>query len=131
MNEIPKVIEPIYTAQWGTMWIMMRREKRDRRHFRRMRLPAFDDEEPPLDYGENILNIEPLEPIRMELDEVDDHAVCDWFYDHQPLKFTNSVNGESYKKWHLNLNVISNLYRLANQLLSDLIDKNYYYLFNM
>ena len=29
-NEIPYVIEPIYIAQWGTMWIMMRREKRDR-----------------------------------------------------------------------------------------------------
>ena len=50
-NEIPYVIEPLYIAQWGTMWIMMRREKRDRRHFKRMRFPPFDDEEPPLDYG--------------------------------------------------------------------------------
>jgi hypothetical protein len=30
VNEIPWVIEPVYTAQWGSMWIMMRREKRDR-----------------------------------------------------------------------------------------------------
>jgi pre-mRNA-processing factor 8 len=30
VNEIPRVIEPVYVAQWGTMWIMMRREKRDR-----------------------------------------------------------------------------------------------------
>ena len=37
------------------MWIMMRREKRDRRHFKRMRFPPFDDEEPPLDYGDNVL----------------------------------------------------------------------------
>ena len=49
VNEIPWVVEPIYIAQWGTMWIMMRREKRDRRHFKRMRFPPFDDEEPPLD----------------------------------------------------------------------------------
>ena len=35
--------------------IMMRREKRDRRHFKRMRFPPFDDEEPPLDYADNIL----------------------------------------------------------------------------
>jgi pre-mRNA-processing factor 8 len=35
--EIPKVIEPVYVAQWGSMWLMMRREKRDRRHFKRMR----------------------------------------------------------------------------------------------
>jgi pre-mRNA-processing factor 8 len=48
VNEIPWVVEPIYTAQWGTMWIMMRREKRDRKHFKRMRFPPFDDEEPPL-----------------------------------------------------------------------------------
>lgn len=33
----------------------MRREKRDRRHFKRMRFPPFDDEEPPLDYADNIL----------------------------------------------------------------------------
>ena len=57
VNDIPKVIEPVYIAQWGTMWIMMRREKRDRRHFKRMRFPPFDDEEPPLDYGDNILDV--------------------------------------------------------------------------
>lgn len=45
VNEVPWVIEPVYIAQWGTMWIMMRREKRDRRHFKRMRFPPFDDEE--------------------------------------------------------------------------------------
>ena len=36
VNEIPRVIEPVYTAQWGSMWIMMRRGKRDRLHFKRM-----------------------------------------------------------------------------------------------
>lgn len=65
VNEVPFVIEPVYIAQWGTMWIMMRREKRDRRHFKRMKFPPFDDEEPPLDYGDNILEVEPLEPINM------------------------------------------------------------------
>ena len=55
VDEIPRVIEPVYIAQWGTMWIMMRREKRDRRHFKRMRFPPFDDEEPPLDYADNLL----------------------------------------------------------------------------
>jgi len=51
------------------MWIMMRREKRDRHHFKRMRFPPFDDEEPPLDYGENILDVEPmLEAIQVTLE---------------------------------------------------------------
>lgn len=45
----------MYLAQWGSMWITMRREKRDRRHFKRMRFPPFDDEEPPLDYADNVL----------------------------------------------------------------------------
>jgi len=50
-----------------------------------MRFPPFDDEEPPLDYGDNILNMEPLDPIQMELDEDEDNPVFDWFYDHKPL----------------------------------------------
>jgi pre-mRNA-processing factor 8 len=68
VNDVPKVIEPVFIAQWGTMWIMMRREKRDRRHFRRMRFPPFDDEEPPLDYGDNLLDVEPLEAVQVNFD---------------------------------------------------------------
>lgn len=123
INEVPKVIEPVYVAQWSTMWILMRREKRDRRHFKRMRFPPFDDEEPPLDYGDNILNAEPLESIQMELDEDEDDQVYDFFYDHMPLRFTKMVNGPSYRRWRLSCPVMGNLYRLANQLLSDLQDK--------
>jgi pre-mRNA-processing factor 8 len=130
VDEVPWVIEPVYMAQWGTMWIMMRREKRDRRHFKRMRFPPFDDEEPPLDYGDNILDVEPLEAINMELDPEDDQAVYDWFYDHKPLLNTKHVNGPSYKRWRLNVPIMANLHRLAGQLLSDLVDKNYWYLFD-
>ncbi|OLL24049.1 Pre-mRNA-processing-splicing factor 8, partial [Neolecta irregularis DAH-3] len=117
VNEIPRVIKPHFIAQWGTMWIMMRREKRDRKHFKRMRWPPFDDEEPPLDYSENVEEAEPLEAIQLELDENDDTAVLDWFYDHKALIDTSSVNGPSYKRWNLDLPKMSNLYRLANQLL--------------
>lgn len=130
VNEIPLVIEPVYIAQWGTMWIMMRREKRDRRHFKRMRFPPFDDEEPPLDYGDNILDIEPSEGVHMELDEEDDQAVMEWFYDTRPLMDSKFVNGPSYKKWKLNVPIMATLHRLAGQLLSDLVDPNYWYLFD-
>ena len=130
VNEVPRVIEPVYTAQWGTMWIMMRREKRDRKHFKRMRFPPFDVEEQPLDYGDNVLNLEPLEPIQMELDEVEDNHVYDWFYDHEPLKYSQMVNGPSYRSWRMPLPAMANLHRLANQLLSDLVDPNYFYLFD-
>merc|ERR1719498_2221302 len=103
VNSIPWVIEPVYIAQWGAMWIMMRREKRDRRHFKRMRFPPFDDEEPPLDYGDNVLDVEPLEAIQMRLDPTEDEAVIDWFYDPLPLLNSKMVNGTSYCKWRLTL----------------------------
>ncbi|KAJ2355359.1 pre-mRNA-splicing factor 8, partial [Coemansia sp. RSA 2618] len=142
VNEVPWVIEPVYMAQWGTMWIMMRREKRDRKHFRRMRFPPFDDEEPPLDYGDNLLDVEPLEAVQMELGEDDDAAVLDWFYDNKPLADEDEddikknavgrrVNGPSYRKWRLDMPVMANLHRLAGQLLSDLVDPNYFYLFDL
>lgn len=132
VNEIPWVIEPIFMAQWGTMWIMMRREKRDRRHFKRMRFPPFDDEEPPLDYGDNVLDVEPLEAIQLPLDEDEDAPVADWFYDHQPLRFDKRyVKGPRYRRWTLELEQMAVLYRLANQLLSDLTDENYFYLFDL
>ena len=43
-----------------------------------MRFPPFDDEEPPLDYADNLLDIDPLESIQLELDEDEDSAVFDW-----------------------------------------------------
>ncbi|OJD40749.1 pre-mrna-processing-splicing factor 8 [Diplodia corticola] len=130
VNEIPRVIEPVFHAQWATMWVCMRREKSDRRHFKRMRFPPFDDEEPPLSWSENIEDVEPLEPIQMELDENEDGAVYEWFYDHRPLLDTPHVNGPSYKTWNLSLPQMATLYRLSHQLLSDVVDKNYFYLFD-
>ncbi|KAI0795323.1 NUC071 domain-containing protein [Irpex lacteus] len=49
---IPRVIEPVYHAQWSTMWLAMRREKPNA-------VPSIDDEEPPLDYGDNVLDVNP------------------------------------------------------------------------
>ncbi|KAL9621420.1 MAG: hypothetical protein Q9160_004180 [Pyrenula sp. 1 TL-2023] len=130
VDEQPRVIEPIFHAQWATMWVCMRREKSDRRHFKRMRFPPFDDEEPPLSWSENIEDVEPLEPIQMELDEGEDQAVFEWFYEHKPLLDTSHVNGPSYKEWNLTLPQMSTLYRLSHQLLSDVVDKNYFYMFD-
>lgn len=130
VNETPKVIEPVYMAQWATMWLMMRREKRDRRHFKRMQFPPFDDEEPPLDYTDNILDVDPPEPIQLELDEEED-VVSEWFYDNKPLVGTKHVNGSTYKTWQLDVSQMSNLYRLGDTLLSDIYDENYFHLFDL
>ncbi|KAL5003814.1 putative pre-mRNA splicing factor [Aspergillus recurvatus] len=131
VNETPRVIEPVFHAQWATMWVCMRREKSDRRHFKRMRFPPFDDEEPPLSWSENIEDVEPLEPIQMELDESEDGPVYEWLYDHRPLLDTPHVNGPSYRKWNLDLPQMATLYRLSHQLLSDVVDQNYFHMFDL
>ncbi|KAK4662200.1 pre-mRNA-splicing factor 8 [Podospora pseudopauciseta] len=131
VNEIPRVIEPVFFAQWATMWTTMRKEKSDRRLFKRMRFPPFDDEEPPLSWSENIEDVEPLEPIQMELDEDEEAAVYEWFYDHQPLLDTTHVNGPSYKTWNLTLPQMASLYRLSRPLVSEVVDQNYFYLFEL
>ncbi|KAJ5834715.1 hypothetical protein N7447_000741 [Penicillium robsamsonii] len=124
VNETPRVIEPVFHAQWATMWMCMRREKTDA-------FPPFDDEEPPLSWSENIEDVEPLEPIQMELDEDEDAAVYEWFYDHRPLLDTPHVNGPSYKKWNLTLPQMATLHRLSHQILSDVVDQNYYHMFDL
>ncbi|KAJ6787598.1 hypothetical protein PWT90_04999 [Aphanocladium album] len=131
VNEIPRVIEPVFFAQWAMMWTFMRKEKADRRLFKRMRFPPFDDEEPPLSWSENIEDVEPLEPIQMELNEEEDEAIYEWFYDHRPLLDTPHVNGPSYKSWNMTLPQMAALFRLSRPLISDVVDKNYFYLFDL
>ncbi|RYN92106.1 Pre-mRNA-processing-splicing factor 8, partial [Alternaria tenuissima] len=131
VNEVPRVIEPVFHAQWAAMWLARRKEKSDRRHFKRMRCPPFDDEEPPLSYSENIEDVEPLEPIQLELDEDEDSPVYEWFYEHRALLDTPHVNGPSYETWNLDLPQMATLYRLSKQLLSDIVDKNYFHMFDM
>ena len=67
----------------------------------------------------------------MELDEEEDAPVIGWFYDHKPLQHTKHVNGTSYRSWRLTVPMMGTLYRLASQLLSDLPDRNYFYLFDL
>ncbi|MES1917280.1 MAG: Pre-mRNA-processing-splicing factor 8A, partial [Cercozoa sp. M6MM] len=138
VNQVPRVIEPHYVAQWATMWICMRREKRERRNFKRMRFPPFDDEEPPLDYGENLIGVEPPPPVRLELDPEEDKPVFEWFYAHRALQHDVEdrgakarVNGPSYRRWRFDLPTMAALHRLAGQMLSDIPDRNYFYLFDM
>ncbi|RDH39238.1 PROCN-domain-containing protein [Aspergillus welwitschiae] len=94
VNETPRVIEPVFHAQWATI------------HFKRMRFPPFDDEEPPLSWSENI----------EDLDESEDAPVYEWFYDHRPLLDTPHM---------------ATLYRLSHQLLSDVVDQNYFHMFDL
>ena len=129
VTDTPRVIEPVFQSQWGAMWVAMRREKRDRRHFKRMRFPPFDDEEPPLDYVDNLLGVPPQDPVRLELDDNEDKPIKEWFYKDKPL-IAGNVNGPSYKAWSLPLSTMANLHRFGSQLSSRLADENYFYLFD-
>ena len=123
VNEINKVSPPVYMAQWGCMWVAMRREKRDRKHFKRMRFPCFDDEEPIVNFSENIMDIDPLDPIQLELDDEEDADVIDWIYE-------DTVPQVSGSHYHFDTKTLATLYRLASPLTTDIYDPNYYYLFN-
>ena len=59
----------------------------------------------------------------MKLDPTEDEPVIEWFYDPLPLLDTSQVNGKSYRKWRLSLAQQAVLFRLSNQLLSDLMDR--------
>ena len=54
-------------------------------------LSSLDDKEPPLDYADNVLDVEPLEAIQMDLDEEKDGAIYEWFDDDWPLAGTKLV----------------------------------------
>lgn len=57
--------------------------------------------------GEGALQeIDPLEPIELELDEEEDGAVAGWLYDDKPLQWTKFMNGPSYRSWNLPLPVV-------------------------
>ena len=45
--------------------------------------------------------------------------------------FPRFISGSSYHHWNLSLEIMSTLYRLGNQLVTDLTDQNYYYLFDV
>lgn len=45
--------------------------------------------------------------------------------------FVRFINGTTYRRWAFSIPMMATLYRLANQLMTDLVDDNYYYLFDL
>ena len=76
--------------------------------------------------------MEPLEAIQMELDSDEVSPIYESFYHHKALiESSTHVNGPSYRRWFLKLDEQAALYRLGNQLMNDLVDDNYFYLFDL
>eukprot|EP00792_Barthelona_sp_PAP020_P004627 TRINITY_DN2246_c0_g1_i1.p1 TRINITY_DN2246_c0_g1~~TRINITY_DN2246_c0_g1_i1.p1 ORF type:complete len:2283 (-),score=561.88 TRINITY_DN2246_c0_g1_i1:22-6870(-) len=126
VNEVPRVIEPLFFAQWSSMWHALKVERLARSNFQRLVFPPFDDEEPIVDFGEHILNLDPPEPIELDSASI---KIFQWFYDHNALIETNSIT-IAYKFWKLNNNLLSKLLEFSSTFVLPL-DLNSQYLFNL
>lgn len=58
-------------------------------------------------------------------------GICRYYTDFHKYVLQRFVNGPTYRKWQLTLPIMSILYHLANPLLTDLVDDNYFYLFDL
>ncbi|KAI3402314.2 PRP8 [Candida oxycetoniae] len=118
VNEIPRVIEPVFIAQWAATWTVMRREKRDRKHFKRMKFPPLDDEEKFLDWIDNFEDLE-LPPAIRSREVEQTESLRDWIYDEKPLvDDTDVVSGSSYRNWQLDPLTMGKLFDISKPILT-------------
>ena len=90
------LLNPYTMPDGGSMWLAMRQGKHDRRQFKPIRFPPFIDKEPPLDYGDSVLSMDPLEAIQLDLEDAEDAPIIEWFYDpHTPITSVAMLEGQS------------------------------------
>lgn len=136
VKDTPTVAEPVYLAQWGSLWTAMRAHKvemfQDGGCFRRV-IHKGNENEPPLDYADYLMDREPPPPLQDDLDEEDSGAIIDWFYDPFPrLVLPNQIQGPRRPHgYYFTLDTLETLYRNASPILPQLEDKNYFYLWSI
>ncbi|KAK4538547.1 hypothetical protein CDCA_CDCA18G4572 [Cyanidium caldarium] len=54
VDAVPRAPEAVWLAQCGVVWRALERAHAEQPQLQRMRLPVFDDDEPPLDYAEHL-----------------------------------------------------------------------------
>lgn len=122
INEVPKVIPPVYIAQWSSMYDEMRINKRDN-FVQRLKFPVFDDDMEIYDYEKDIEGLPIPESISFEID---------WLKNKNPLRYSEAtVVNDSYRKWELKNDDLLKLFDLSESLRNDIKDANYYNLFNI
>lgn len=137
VKDTPTVAEPVYAAQWGSVWTRMRAHKvevalQDGGTFRRI-IHKGNENEPPYDYADYLMDRVPPAPLQDELDEEDNEHILDWFYDPFPRLVTpNQIRGDRRPNgYYFTVDVMEALFRHASSILPQLDDKNYYYLWNL
>ncbi|XBW36857.1 hypothetical protein QEN19_002436 [Hanseniaspora menglaensis] len=127
VNEISRVIPPVYIAQWSGVYDEMRLSKRDN-FIRRIKFPIFDDDSDFLNFEDDIDGL-PI-PASMIIDIKTN--TDDWIYEKNPLRYKEEGKyiNDSYKKWHLDSEKMVKLFDLSESLRNEIKDSNYYNLFN-
>ncbi|CBH14584.1 PRP8 protein homologue [Trypanosoma brucei gambiense DAL972] len=136
VEDTPTAPEPLYLAQWGSIWTKMRSHKVELQQecgtFRRV-ISKGNENEPPIDFSDYIMDREPPPALYDDLDEEDAAAVLDWFYDPFPrLVHPNQIRGSRRPNgYYFTIDVIETLFRNAIPILPNLDDRNYYYLWDL
>lgn len=136
VDDTPTVAEPLYVAQWGSMWTKMRANKvellQEGGGFRRA-VHKGDENEPPLDFADYLMDRVPPPAVHDDLDEEDNSSIANWFYDPFPrLVAPNQIRGPRRPNgYYFTIEVIEALYRNAAPILPSLDDRNYFYLWDL
>uniref|UniRef100_A0A6T6SP05 mRNA splicing factor PRP8 n=1 Tax=Amorphochlora amoebiformis TaxID=1561963 RepID=A0A6T6SP05_9EUKA len=128
INEIPRSICKLYYAKWGSVWKSMKKEKKNRIHFSRMRFPPFDDEEVFIDYVDNIYHLPPLQSIKIEKNH---YQAIPWLFENE-INFKNFIETIKNKNKNIiKIPILQNLKKLSMPILNEVFDKNYFFLFDL
>ena len=123
ITETPKVLSSVFKAQWGAMWTRMRKEKSIRVHFLRAQVtPVFDDEEPPVDYGDVVLDLPEQDSVPFDLDETENEKAMELL-----LATTNLSGNEGVI---IPIQTQLTFFRQCRILAGEVEDSNYFYLFD-
>lgn len=136
VDDTPTVAEPLYVSQWGSVWTKMRANKvellQEGGGFRRA-VHNGDENEPPLDFADYLMDREPPPAVRDDLEDNDNVAILDWFYDPFPrLVAPNQIRGPRRPGgYYFTLEVMEALFRHASPILPVIDDRNYFYLWDL
>lgn len=106
INEVPKVIPPVYIAQWSNMYDEMRVHKRDN-FVQRLKFPVFDDDMEIYDYEKDIEGLPIPSSISLEYD---------YLRNKQPFRYDDkNIVNNSYRNWELNGDELVKLFDLSDR----------------
>jgi len=130
INETPRVLEKIFYAKWGISWNLMRKEKHERNHFKRARIPCFDDEEDTFALYESASKMTPLHPIKVLYEGRFSSKSLTWLY-RDNIIYISHYKGNPKIDHFIKVKSLNILFKASKEICDTITDPNYYYLFNI